>query len=178
MATYHDSFRYLDPAGFEHLVGVEADTWEGLQILLQEARTDLISNNSKPLISSGLKVTNEPLPPANETPRTVPARDGGEDVTLPDDVHLFTVKEIFRDVAPSSDNTHVKVVILEQDYPYANGNYGIACFHPETAYPNWRKWAQGARKAPSEHGDMVLVRDPQPGSKRAEVIEFRSSLES
>lgn len=176
--TFSDTFRYLDPAGFEHMVCVKAVTWEGLQILLQEARTDLVSNNNKPLISSNLRITNEPLPSAESAPRTVPARDGGDVIALPPDVHLFTVKELFHDTNQDGTYHMLKVVIEEQDYQYANGNYGISCFHPESAYPNWQKWQVEQRKSPSENADMVLVRDPQGKSKRAEVIEFRSSLET
>lgn len=175
--AFSDTFRYLDPAGFEHLACVKATTWEGLQQLLEGARADLMAHDHKPLMSAGLKITNEPLPSANDTPRTVPARDGGNDIELPEDVHVFTVKEVFRDVAPNSDATHVKVVIMEQDYQYANGNYGIACFHPESVYPKWKSWTVNQRKAPAEGAEKVLVRDPKPGSKRAEVVEFRSELD-
>lgn len=168
-----DTFRWLDQNGFEHMACVRATTWEGLQILLSEAIADIVAHDGKPLISSSLRVTNEPLPRAEDTPRTVPARDGGEDIELPDDIHLLTVREVYRDVAPNSNNTHMKVVIEEQDYQFANGNYGIACFHPESHFPKWKGWEVGKRKAPPEGAEKVLVRDPKPGSKRAEVLEFR-----
>lgn len=180
-----DSFRWLDSSGFEHISTIRAESWERLAYALAEAEGGILEVGGKPLISANLRPTNEPLPRA-DAPETgkvqerdetgTPVVDGNGKavmIDLPDGTHLFTVKEVFHDTNQGGDRHMLKVVLEEQSYAHANGKYGISCFHPESHFPKWKQWEVGKRYAPPATAAKVVIRDPKPGGKFADVVEFR-----
>lgn len=178
---YHDSFRWLDGNGFEHITSISAPDWDTLAYLIGEAEGGIVNSNGKALISVNLRPTNEPAAPApqpakiqehdeNGTPVVTP--DGKPVmVDLPDGTRIFSIKEIFHDT--NQDGTkHMLKVVLNERYDHGNGKYGINCFHADDVYPGWRNWQKGQRFAPSPDAAKVIVRDPEPGKKWANIVKF------
>ena len=185
---FHNSFRFLSANGFEHIMTIEADTYPELLSRIAEAEADILHSKGVPLMSANLRPsweltnggTTPPAPaPAQEKPnsnghKTEPQYEPfAED--LPDGQHLFPVKEVFHDTNQGGDKHFVKVVI-DGDYEYGNGNWGIAMFkNADKLFPGWKNWKKGQRYSPPTSAAYVVVEDPAGGGKYANIVEFRSA---
>jgi hypothetical protein len=91
---------------------------------------------------------------------------------LPVDQHIFSIKSVYHDMSKDGKKDLFKIV-LDGDYAFGNGKYGIACFHPPSQYAGWKTWELKKEFAPMPDCGHVVVRDPQQGGKYAEIVEFR-----
>lgn len=179
---YHDSFRFLDAFGFEHIMSISAKNFDEMVTLMAEAESSILHANGTPLISANLRPSSElknPVPaPAEPAPgytvKEVKAQAEPAYVEdLPEGCHLFNVKEVYHDMNSGRTQHMLKVVLEEQNYEFANGKWGINCFHPEAFYKKYKDWELGKRFSPSIEASKVVIRDPAPGGKWADVVEFR-----
>ncbi len=187
--NFVSNVRWQSARGFEYITTIRADNIEEMFTLGEIFETEVEAAGGNPLVGSSLRNPNEKLPSAND-PATrevpvkiegVPVVDGqtGKAVTvaLEDGLHLFHVKEVFRDAGLNGGESKFKVVIEEQDYGYSKGKWGITMLkhsHPEKFYPNWKTWEAGKRKAPAVGAEMVIIKDPGEGQNLAEAVEFRA----
>lgn len=188
-SPYVTSARWQSKRGFEYITTVRANDIEELFTMMEIFETEVESIGGNPLVGSNFRNPNTPLPSAND-PSTreapvkidgIPVVDGqtGKPVTVPlgDGLHLFHVKEVFKDTGVGGGEPKFKVVIEELDYEYSKGKWGITMLKhskPEQFYPNWKTWEAGKRKAPAVGAEMVIVKDPGEGQNLAEAVEFRA----
>jgi hypothetical protein len=191
--TIRDSFRFMTKNGGEHIISLEAESYPELLSLIAEAEADvlqaggvfLISNNLRPSfdLTKEYPDSNNPfeVPPLPPAPAPAPAAKSNEpryeDITteLEPGTHKFPVKEVFKDVNQKGDKEFLKVVI-DGDYKYGNGNWGIALFKgSDTTFPGWKNWRKGQRYSPPVHAGYVIVKDPQNGGKWADIVGFTES---
>ena len=171
-APASDSFKWVDPQGFEHLSTIRAWHFKPLLDAFTDAQTLIIAAGGKP-------VNNSPQPaPALEQKvqerdtQGLPVVDGdGKAVMIPltEGTRIFTVAHLFHDQTKSGKDV-LKVVTLEAPY---NTKYGVNCFRggPD----NWKTWALGLNNTylPDPGFKHVVIRDPVGESKYPEIVEFR-----
>jgi hypothetical protein len=172
-APYSDSFKWIDDKGFEHLSTVRGWSFPAMLSSLQKAEQVILDTGGKPIISK----ENRPAPeapkleaPASQNPNEPRYVDPAE-LELKPGQHVFTVKEVFRDKNGDGSKYMLKVV-LEEQYQYGNGKWGISYFKTDGAYAGWTKWELGKRFAPSREAGRVIVEDPKPGGKFANIVAF------
>lgn len=183
--SFSDSFTWLDISGFEHLTSVRTDSMIGL---LQEVSTltvSILKAGGKPVVrfdrgnghAPSPSPAGKPKPQMQQMEDGIPAVDAEGNpimVDLPDDHHLFTVKELYHDTNKDRDR-HMLKVVIEEPYEFSNGKWGISYFKPDGPVKGWNKWPLEKRIAPPPEAVYVVVRDPQNGGKFADVIQFLSA---
>jgi hypothetical protein len=176
-----DTIKWLDKNGFDHFTTLRAWTGGGLIKAVDEFIQHVIENGGIALPKvEAPAAPPAPSPDTQKIPMTtedgLPVVDGdGKAVmtNLPDGHHLFTVKEVFHDTNHAGDK-HMLKVVLEESYVFVEKQkYGISCFRPESHFPNWKTWEIGKRFSPPVTAAKVIVRDPKPGGKYPDVVEFR-----
>ena len=172
-APYSASIKYVDGNGFEVLATARGWTWNSLLSSLSKAEQTILDMGGKPIVSKD----NQPKPeapkleaPAAHDPKEPRYVDPAE-LELKPGQHVFTVKEVFRDKNGDGSKYMLKVV-LEEQYQYGNGKWGISYFKTDGAYAGWTKWELGKRFAPSGEWARVIVEDPKPGGKFANIVSF------
>lgn len=175
-APFSDTFKWVDADGFEHMTTVRGWGDKSLSEGIVKAKALITYNGGKPVGKPAAMPPAETQKVQATTEDGTPVIDGDQKpvmVPLPQGAHLFTVKEVYHDTNKDGDKHMLKVVINEQEYQYSNKKYGISCFHPGPEFAGWMDWTVGNRFAPPIKAAKVLVRDPKPGGKYADVVEFR-----
>lgn len=177
-APFSDTFKWIDADGFEHMTTVRGWGDKSLNEGILKAKALIEYNGGKPAGKAAPMPTAESQKIQATTEDGLPIVNGQtgepEMVPLPQGVHLFTVKEVYHDTNKDGDKHMLKVVINEQEYQFSNKKYGVSCFHPGPEFTGWMDWTVGNRFAPPVKAAKVLIRDPKPGGKYADVVGFRS----
>ena len=180
-SPYATSFKWIDETGFEHLTTVRGWSFTSMMGSVQKATAMITEQGGKPAGGKPGPAPSAEAPGVSSSKIQMKTEDGlpvvdanGQPVMvdLPEGHHLFTVKEVYHDTNQSGDK-HMLKVVLEERYEYGNGKYGVSCFHPESHFAGWKQWEKGKRYAPPVNAAKVIIRDPKPGGKWADVIEFR-----
>lgn len=169
-APYSDSFKWTDDKGFEHLSTVRGWTFRAILSSIQKAEQAILEMGGRPAGKEPRPEAPKMAPPEEPDPHEPRYVDPAE-LELRPGQHLFHVKELFRDKTNDGSKYMLKVV-LEEPYEYGNGKWGISYFKTDGVYAGWTKWELGKRYAPSREGAKVIVEDPKPGGKYANVVAF------
>lgn len=175
-APCSDTFRWVDPQGFEHLMTLRAWHINPLMTAITEAQVEILGLGGIPAGKQSVS----PAPAAqvqerdeNGTPVVDPE---GKPVmaSLPAGTSMYTVKGMYHAQTKAGKDA-LRVVVEEKPH---NSKYGHYCFHPP--FSDWKNWPLAASEgtpalfAPPPGCGHVIIRDPQDGGKYPEILEFRA----
>lgn len=175
-APVSDSFKWVDPQGFEHLSTLRAWSPSNLISQFTKFQSALLAMDCKP-ISSQQKVT--PAPAAQIQERDdlgLPVIDGDGKpsmINLPQGVAVYTIKGFYHGNNKAGDKDFLCVVVNEKPH---NGKFGHKMFHPP--FNDWKAWPISTGDTPGLFSvpgyTKAVIQDPEEGKKYAEVLELRA----
>lgn len=172
-APASDTFKWVDSAGFEHLLTLRAWHVKPLMNAIEEAQVVIAEIGGKP-ISTQSKVS--PAPPVvqakDELGTPVVDQEGKpvmEQVNmLPGEV-ICAIKGFYHGQTKNGEDK-LKVVLADKPY---SGKYGHYVFKPP--FTDWQSWPLGgdppALFTKPEYGHAI-VRPPEEGGKYPEIVGF------
>ena len=172
-APASDSFKWVDPQGFEHLTTIRAWHIKPLLNTYVEAQIAILELGGKP-ISSQQKVTPAPVTQIQEKVDGLPVTDPDGNpsmINLPPGTALYSIKGFYHGKNKAGDKDFLCVVVNEKPH---NGKYGHKVFHPP--FSDWKAW-QVAGDPPGLFSvpgyGHVVIRDAAEGEKYPEIVDLR-----
>lgn len=177
-APVSDSCKWIDPQGYEHLTTVRAWTIPGLFDALVKLQGAIVNVDGRPINQQPKPAPVAPPAQIQERDDTgTPMVDADQNpvmINLPAGTRLYAVAALYHDQTKPKDGKPGKDVlkVITREEPY-NTKYGVTSFGhgPD----GWKTWPLGVENKfiPPAGFQQVVIRDPEPGGKYADVVEFR-----
>jgi hypothetical protein len=169
-APVSDSFKWVDPQGFEHLSTLRA--WSPSNLISQYSKFQaaILALDGKPINSRPQPMPKQEMVQEKDEQGLPVVDPDGNPILQPAPAgeRNYNVAAFFHDKTKNGKDV-LKVVTVEQPY---NTKYGVSAFHggPE----GWKNWALGVENkyAPTKGFLKVAIKDPDDFNKYPEILSF------
>lgn len=112
----------------------------------------------------------QPQQPQRQEQRAEPKQEIKAPATG-DGLHRFPIKAVYHGKSQDGTKDLLKVII-EGEYAFGGGKYGITCFHAPALYKGFAEWPVDTQYPPKPVASVAVIRDPSEGKKYAEIVEI------